>query len=432
MKYPSSPVSLFKERRQKLIDDLKDHEAVILPSKPVYFRQTDITYPYRQDSFFYYLTGFEEPHSCLILKKGFPCHILFVQENIKAKQQWEGPCFGPSKAKEVFDFDQCEKITQFEEKLSSFMEGISSIYYAQSIHPEWDQKIKRWMVSRKTKNSSKKYSVLDIKKKISQMRLFKDPDEIEKIKKACEISAKAHREVMQAVRTGINERHLHGIFLQSIMRQNAERESYPGIFASGENALILHYTQNDQLCRDGDMILVDAGAEWEYYASDITRTFPVNGRFSPAQKVLYNHVLDAQKKIIDKVGPGISFKSLQRHTQELCFELLKKENILQSKHTIKDVQRLFPHNVGHFLGLDVHDVGGGADINERSLLKPGMVITIEPGVYIPKDDQSIPEPFRGIGIRIEDNILVTEKGCQNLSLSLPKEAEEIEALMAVS
>lgn len=419
MRYPLSSVDIFKERRQKLINDLKDHEAIILPSQPTYYRQPDVPYPFRQNSFFYYLTGFEEPHSCLVLRKKPPAHILFVQEKDKDKEKWDGSRFGPAQALEFFKMDQCEKISQFEKKIVTLLSGISSIYYIKCINFQFNRQLDQFI-----KKTKKKYLILDIKNKISSMRMLKSEHEIEKIEKACLVSKKAHIAVMKAVHSGVNERTLHGVFLQSIMDQNCERESYTGIFASGENALILHYTDNNQPCRTGDLVLVDAGAEWEYYASDITRTFPVNGKFSHVQKVLYNHVLHVQKKIIDMIRPGVSLLKIQKQTQQFIFECLREENILHRQHKVKDVRSFFPHHFGHFLGLDVHDV------NSKTFpkLEPGMVLTVEPGIYLPKEE-NVPEKFQGIGIRIEDDILVTKDGCKNLSQSIPKEISDIEAVM---
>ena len=428
MRLPLSPAAIFKERRQLVIDSLKENEAVVLPSQPVVYRQPDVPHPFRQNSFFYYLTGFEDSDAFLVLKKTSPSHLLFVQEKNKEKEQWDGFRFGPDEAKDVFLMDQCEKSQLWREKLGHYLHGVSSIYSIRSIHPEWDRHLEQWISIQKTKGCQ--YSLLEIKDKLSSMRQIKTPHEVQKMKKACAVSRQAHIDVMKACRPGVNERALHGVFIESIMNQNCERESYPGIFASGSNALILHYIQNNKTCEEGELVLVDAGAEWEYYASDITRTFPVTGRYSPAQKILYSHVLDTQKKIIRALKPGVSPKRIQKQTQEMLFECLRKENILQKTNSAADVKKFFPHNFGHFLGLDVHDVSFFEKEDRLNLLKAGMAVTVEPGLYIPLDDKTVPEEFRGIGIRIEDDILITEEGCENLSEDIPKEAEEIEQIMA--
>ena len=423
--------SPFKKRRQKLISGLKNHEAVILFSKPVYYRQRDIIFPFRQDSFFYYLTGFEEFSSCLVLKNTEPFETLFVQSKNKEKELWDGPRWGPEKAKETFLMDACEAIENFEKKISLLLDGVSKIYHIPSVNEEQTTLLRKLLINQQVKaKTAQEIKFAGAENKISEMRMIKSRLEAEKIKKACEVSSKAHQDVMKTVRPGINERHLHGEFLRSIMKQGAARESYSGIFASGRNALILHYVKNDQTCAEGDLILVDAGAEWDYYASDISRTFPVNGRFSPPQKVLYNHLLNVQKQIINMVRPGISFKKIQSKTRELLFECLKTEGILPPQGRLEDVSRFFPHNFGHLLGLDVHDVHCFENNRGAGRLQTGMVLTVEPGLYIPLGADRVPEKFQGMGIRIEDNVLVTEDGVENLSQGIPKEVEEIESLMA--
>ena len=424
--------NIFKQRREQLISKLKENEAVLLASHPVYYRQNDVPYLYRQDSFFYYMTGFEEPESYLILKKREPSSVLFVRNKDPKKEMWDGRILGPVKARELLLMNEAYGIHQFEEKLPDLLKDISYLYQARTINKMLDQQVDRVLVSEKTKDpeSSKQYHFLDVKDRIAEMRMIKTDWEVEKIKKACDITRSAHIAVMKAVGPGINERHLHGVFIQKIMELYSQRESYTGIFAGGENALILHYIDNNQVCRDGDLVLVDAGAEWEYYASDITRTFPVNGRFTPPQKTLYNHVLSIQKQIIEMIRPGLSFRRIQNQTRQLMLECFKKEKLLDPKSNIEDVIQFFPHNFGHLLGLDVHDVGVLKNGEKAYRLEPGMVITVEPGIYVPKNKEGIPSEFKGIGIRIEDNILVTKNGFENLSQSIPKEVDEIEEIMS--
>ena len=294
---------VFKRRREKLISQLKSNEAIILVANPVYYRQHDVFYPYRQDSFFYYLTGFEEPNACLVLRKNQPSSILFVRDKDPKKEMWEGVFLGPSKAKELLLMSACFGMSEFENQITKLLKGVSYIYQARTINKLFDQQLDRILIAKKTqdRNSPVQFHFLDVKERISEMRMIKDQNEIQNIEQACAITGSAHIEVMKAVQPGVNERQLHGIFIQSIMSHYAQRESYTGIFAAGENALILHYIDNNQLCHDGDLVLVDAGAEWEYYASDITRTFPVNGRFNKHQKILYNHVLNIQKSIINMI-----------------------------------------------------------------------------------------------------------------------------------
>ena len=421
MRKPLSPPSIFKERRKKLALALKDHEVLMVPSAPEHYRQPDVPYPYRQNSFFYYLTGFEEPRSFLVLRKKEPFDILFVQEKDPSREIWDGLRFGPEKAKEIFSMGEALKISRFDEDIFSLIQGASRIYLTRTVNKEWNLRLDRLF-------AGSKYEFKDGENLISQMRQIKSPHEIEKIKKACKASSKAHIEVMKACRPGISERKLHGVFINSIMSQNCERESYPGIFAGGKNALILHYMQNNNVCEDGGLLLVDAGAEWEYYASDITRTFPINGRFSQPQKILYDHVLRVQEEIIKSLRPGVSMKSIQDKTCRLLFDCLKAEGILSKKSQFEDLRKFFPHNFGHPMGLDVHDVSPFK--KGEGVFEAGMVVTVEPGLYIPEDDQEASERFRGLGLRIEDDILITEDGAENLSSSLPKAAQEIENLMA--
>ncbi len=428
MKQPEN-VKIFQKRREKLIQQLKKHEIMILSSQPVYYRQHDIPFPYRQESYFYYLTGFEESDACLILQVQNPSSILFVQKNSSLKAQWDGACFGPERAKKSFLMDQCYSIDQFPKLFPEWIRDKNSIHRTQNINKDFDKQLNE-LIIKVQKNSPRtliSYETHDARKLIAPMRMIKEDYEIEQIQKACEVSSQAHIAVMKACRPQMTERTLHGVFTHSFMNQNAKRESYTGIFASGKNALTLHYIDNDQVCQDGELILVDAGAEWNYYASDITRTFPVNGKFSPAQKTVYNAVLNIQKTLIQMIKPDVSTTALQNCALEMVQDFLKAEKIFPevSKSNVKNV---YPHNFGHLLGLDVHDVQMLED-NQRSLiLKDRMVLTVEPGLYIPYDD-CIPREFQGIGVRIEDDILVTPNGARVLSHKLPKEVQEIEKIM---
>ena len=417
---------IFKKRRENLIQTLKENEILILFSNPVYYRQHDIPFPYRQESYFYYLTGFKEPQSCLILQpNNSPASILFVQENSSLKTKWDGACFGPEKAKEYFLMNQCYPIDQFQNIFSELIKGKSGIHRIQNIDRDFDKKLDALILDVQKNSPRKLYATHDARKLIAPMRMIKEDYEIEQIEKACDVSTQAHIDVMKACRPEITERALHGIFINSLMSQNAERESYTGIFASGKNALTLHYVNNDQTCKDGDLMLVDAGAEWNHYASDITRTFPVNGKFSPAQKNVYNAVLNIQKTLLKMIQPNVSVMEIQNRTLEMVQSFL--QTILPNASR-DDVKNIYPHNFGHLLGLDVHDVQT-LEENQRSLiLKEKMVLTVEPGIYIPYDDR-IPKEYQGIGVRIEDNVLVTKGGSRVLSHKLPKEVEEIENII---
>ena len=428
MKQPEN-VKIFQNRREQVVQQLKSNEMVVLFSQPIYYRQHDIPFPYRQESSFYYLTGFEEPNSCLILQSNSPQSILFVQENSAEREQWDGALFGSKRAEESFLMDECYSIDQFPKVFQKWIKNKKSIYRIQNINKDFDKKMSDLIleIQKESPRVLISYEMHDARKLIAPMRMIKEDYEIEQIKKACEVSSQAHIEVMKACRPHTTERALHGVFIQSIMNQNSKRESYSGIFASGKNALILHYIDNDQVCQDGELMLVDAGGEWNYYASDLTRTFPVNGKFSAAQKLVYSVVLNIQKSLIEMIKPNISVVALQNRALEMVQEFIEKEKILP-KASKSDVKKLYPHNFGHLLGLDVHDVQMLEEHQRNLILKEKMVLTVEPGLYIPYDDR-IPKEFQGIGIRIEDNILVTSQGAQVLSHQLPKEVQEIEQIM---
>ena len=418
---------IFKKRREKIVQILKENEVMVLFSKPVQYRQHDIAFPYRQESYFYYLTGFKESDSCLVLQSKSPSSILFVQENSALKAKWDGACFGPEKAKEHFLMHQCYSIDQFSKIFPELIEGKSAIHRIQNIDRDFDKKLDSLILEVQKNSPRKLYATHDARKIIAPMRMIKEDYEVEQIKKACDISSKAHMDVMKACHPAVTERKLHGVFINSLMSQDSKNESYNGIFASGENALTLHYVDNDQVCKDGDLMLVDAGAEWNYYASDLTRTFPVNGKFSPAQKKVYNAVLNIQKTLIEMIRPNVSVIEIQNRALEMVQNFLKEEKVL-SDVTKDDVKNIYPHNFGHLLGLDVHDVQTLEENQRNLVLKEKMVLTVEPGIYIPFDKR-ISKEYQGIGVRIEDDVLVTKSGAQILSQGLPKEVEEIESIM---
>lgn len=432
MKPAADSIKVFQKRRKYLISQLKDNECIILFSAPVVFRQKDVAYPYRQDSYFYYLTKFEEPEAILILSKRE--EIMFVREKNSLEEMWSGCRFGTELAKKTFAIDECFDITQFADKVDLILESMNSIYRIRSINPQMDHLLDSVIATKKVSYGKikKERHFVDARKLITPMRMVKSDYELQNMKQACTVSKQAHIDVMKATQAGVNERHLHGTFIRALMSQGSERESYTGIFASGENALTLHYVDNNQNCQEGDMILVDAGAEWEYYASDVTRTFPVNGKFSEEQKILYDGVLGVQKELIKIVKPGTSFAQIQNKYSELSYNFLIQSGILDQKIEKKDISSFLNHSFGHFLGLDVHDVNLLKEGEVAFVLEPNMVITIEPGMYIPKNRDSVKPAFRGIGIRIEDDIQVTAQGCTVLSEEIPKERKDIESIMLKS
>ena len=407
-----------KYKRNQVARSLPKKSLLILASQPQYLRQEDVLYPYRQDSNFYYLTGFKQADSLFLL---FPSaeSVLFIQDKDPLTETWDGPLYTPKSAKEKYLIDEVYSLSQLDEVLNKKLKGLSKIFYDSNRNSRFDRKIKLFKHKRESA-----YHFL------KAFRRIKEKQEIQLMRKACSYSIQAHKQVAKALRPHINERALHGLFIQSIMEQGSAREAYPGIFACGKNATILHYIKNDSICKKGELLLVDAGAEAGYYASDISRVYPVSGRFSKNQKQLYTALLELQKKLIKELRPQMSLAGINQKMQEgitqilLEFGLLKGS--LKKNLDLKSYREYCPHSVGHLLGTDVHDVTFKP--GESTVLKSNMLLTIEPGIYISPKDRKAPADLRAVGLRIEDNILITQTGQKNLTKDLPKEAEEIEEL----
>lgn len=407
----------FKNKRKEIAKALPKNSALVLTSLPEYFRQVDIKYPYRQESNFYYLTGFEQANSLFLL---FPSgqSVLFSADKNPIKEIWEGALYSSEEIKKKFLIDKVHPLSELDKHLTHYLKGKSKLFYDPT-HPFFDKKIKSF--------KGHFESAGDFLKKF---RRIKDQTEIKWIKKAIANSIYAHKEVAKALKPEINERALHGIFIKSIMEKGSSREAYDGIVACGSNANVLHYRRNNSVCKKGELLLLDAGAESNYYSADITRVYPVSGKFTKKQKQLYEKLLKLQKNLIKEVRPGVSFKKINKKMFEGITKILLESNFLKGslKENInkKSYQKYCPHSVGHLLGLDVHDVTFKR--TEEAILKPGMVLTIEPGIYISNQDKKAEKDLKGLGLRIEDDILVTETGHINLTKSLPKEPAEIEAL----
>lgn len=419
---------IYKKRRNRLVEGMPEGSALILPSQSKMKRSGDVDWPYRPLSDLIYFSGFEEPLSCLvILSEPKSKTYLFVQKKDPVKELWTGPIYGPEQAGNIFQVDNCYLSSEFSHIACKILQNIHSIYYAFGINPNWDIQIENLIhVLKNKKNTS--ISLHDPNHLTIPLRMQKSKEEIKMIRKATTISSEAHIEIMKYSRAGMNERELHGRFLFEIMKRGASSEAYPGIFASGPNACILHYTNNNRIMQEGELLLVDAGAEYNHYASDITRTFPVSGKFSKTQKRIYTKLLKVQKNIIQMLKPGVPFNHIQNKMVELLSILMKEENLLSGsiEELIKGkkYKRYFPHSFGHLLGLDVHDLTFSETKNIK--LKEDFVLTIEPGIYLPKEDVSLKPELRGLGVRIEDDILITKSGSEILSHSIPKEAEELE------
>ena len=406
---------------------MPEGSALILPSYPVSRRSGDVNWPYRPSSDILYLSGFEEPDSCLILLSSSQ-QILFVQKKDKQKERWTGSIYGPKLSCKLFDMDNSYPSSEFVALAPNILKNHSSFYYPFGLNPSWDRAMDT-VIQALTKKNKISPSVHDPLKLMAPMRMKKSKEEISQIQKAINISATAFKEVIRHTRPKKNERDLYGLFLHEISKKGSVAEAYPGIFASGPNACILHYTKNNRVLQDGELLLVDAGAEFNHYASDITRTFPVNGRFSKTQKRLYTKLLKVQKKMISYLKPGLAFSKIQNLLITEMAQLMKEEKLLLSQSKAEIIKqgtykKYFPHFFGHSLGLDVHDVTG-PDVQ----LEEGFVLTMEPGLYLPPEDSSLPIGLRGLGFRIEDDILITKTGAKVLSQQVPKEPEEITDLM---
>ncbi len=434
---PHESVDLFVQRRKNLGRKIQG-SALILAAPPESIRNHDVHHPYRQSSSLYYLTGFEEPDSVLLFRPGMtPESVLFVRRKDSERETWDGFRYGPEAASQIFKIDQCYPIDEFEERTTEFLKGIDKLYYRQALHREMDETIQKILVKVSKSQGRTGLGLLpvyDAEDLIGELRLIKTEPEIINLRKACQISAETHMEVMRYIRPGMNEREIHGFILYQMMKKGAAREGYGSIVASGNNATTLHYVFNDQICKAGDLLLIDAGAEYNYYTGDITRSIPVSGHFTNEQAHLYEAVLKVQKTLIASLRPGLTFKELHEMGAQLLTDVMLELGLLEGrKNDIIEAQqhrRYYPHGIGHWLGMDVHDAGYYFIKGQPRSLEENMCFTIEPGLYIPAHDTKAPERYRGIGIRIEDNLRITRDGSENMTLLVPKEIAEIEKLMA--
>lgn len=431
--------ALYAQRRNKLISSMGRGIAII-PSAPEVLRNGDAHYAYRHDSYFYYLTGFTEPESVLVLithqeKDGTPQAILFCREKNQEREIWDGHRCGPNAACEQFGVDAAYPIAQLDEKLVELMGNQPALFYPIGADTNWDTRIVklRAAVQEKSRTGIRAPDVIhDVRKLINEMRLFKDEHELNLMRRAAEISTAAHRRAMQFTRAGKFEYEVEAELLHEFCRHGARNPAYTSIVATGENACTLHYVENNAQLKDGDLLLIDAGCEFEGYASDITRTFPVNGKFTAAQKDVYEIVLAAQ-------AAAIACATTEHHwnvPHESALRVLAQGFIdLKLCHgTIDEViesgsyRQFYMHRTGHWLGMDVHDVGDYKIGEDWRALQAGMVLTVEPGCYIRPAD-NVPEALWNIGIRIEDDVLVTAQGNEVLTTAAPKTVKEIEELM---
>ncbi|WP_312467862.1 Xaa-Pro aminopeptidase [Pseudescherichia sp.] len=432
--------SEFLRRRQALLAQMAPASAALIFSAPEATRSADSEYPYRQNSDFWYFTGFNEPEAVLVLIKSDDTHnhsVLFNRLRDKTAEIWFGRRLGQEAAPEKLGVDRALAFSEIDEQLYQLLNGLDVVYHAQGEYSYADailftalDKLRKGS----RQNLTAPASITDWRPIVHEMRLFKSPEEIDVLRRAGEISALAHTRAMQACRPGMFEYQLEGEILHEFNRHGARFPSYNTIVGSGENGCILHYTENESELRDGELVLIDAGCEYRGYAGDITRTFPINGKFTPAQREIYDIVLASLDAALTLFRPGTSIQDVTSDVVRIMITGLVKLDILKG-----DVDQLladnahrafFMHGLSHWLGLDVHDVGVYGPDRSRTL-EPGMVLTVEPGLYI-APDADVPPQYRGIGIRIEDDILITENGNENLTTSVVKRADEIEALMAAA
>jgi Xaa-Pro aminopeptidase len=410
--------------------------VAIVANGPEILRNRDSHYPYRFDSYFHYLTAFPEPEAvCVMLAGKEPRSILFCRDKDEEREIWHGYRYGPLAAKDAFGFDEAHSLTELDTMLPELLAGQPRLAYTVGDHPDWDARVMGWLkaVRAKTRTGvTAPEEIIDLRRWLDEMRLIKDASELDIMRRAGAISSAAHRRAMARARPGKYEYEIEAELLHEFVRSGARHPAYSSIVAGGANACVLHYVENTSQLKDGDLLLIDAGCELEGYASDITRTFPVNGKFSGEQKAVYDIVLDAQLVAIDAVKPGAHWNApheaaLRVLTQGMIdLKLLSGE--VDGLIEQEAYKRFYMHRTGHWLGRDVHDAGEYKQRGEWRALQPGMVLTVEPGFYIrPADD--VPGPFHNIGIRIEDDVAVTETGREVLT-SAPKQVADIEAVMS--
>lgn len=437
-----SDIHEFNSRRQRLMQAMQAGIAII-PTAPEVVRNRDSHYPYRFDSYFYYLTGFKEPESLLVLLAGdadkglAPKSILFCRDKDMEREIWDGFRFGPAAAMTAFGFDEAYSITLLDEMLPKLLANQSKLFYSLGADAAWDSKVTGWLNQVKSQvrtGVSAPDDIADVRKLLDEMRLFKSPFEQALMRRSAAIAAGAHRRAMQKVCAGKMEYEIEAEFLHEFYRFGAQSPAYTSIIAGGANACTLHYNANNARLNDGDLLLIDAGCELDGYASDITRTFPVNGKFNAAQKDVYELVLAAQAAAIANVSPASHWNAPHEAALEVLVQGFidfgwckgSREAVLESGA----YRQFYMHRTGHWLGLDVHDAGEYKDkAGNWRMLEPGMTLTVEPGCYIRPAD-NVPEHFWNIGIRIEDDVLVTENGCDVITIAAPKTIAEIESVMA--
>ena len=416
---------------------LPKNSAVVIAGASTLYRNADSSHAFRQDSNFWYLSGFNEAESTLVLlvnEKNNVQSIAFVPEKDELKEIWDGYRAGPEGAMKDHGFDLAFNNTEIDQRLPDLLAGHNQVFYPVGKSKTLDADIIEWIKSAKSKDRhSSAIDIADASFKVGNQRLIKDEDEIKIMKKACQISAEAHVEAMKFVKPGMTEQEMEAFYQYEFSKRGGRFSAYTPIVAGGENACVLHYVENSKPLIDGELLLVDAGCEFELYASDITRTFPINGKFTAPQLAIYEVVLEAQVKSIEAISTNNNVMDAQTISEKVITQGLIDLGILQGSmeelHEAGAFKDFYMHKIGHWLGIDVHDAGDYMEDGDFMKFKPGMVTTVEPGIYI-SSSSNVDDKWKGIGIRIEDDILVTDDGNENLTAFVPSNPQEIEALMA--
>ena len=425
------------QRRNQLGAMLPKNSAVVIAGASTQYRNADSSHAFRQDSNFWYLSGFNEAESTLVLlinEENDVQSIAFVPEKNELKEIWDGYRAGPEGAMQDHGFDLAFNNTEINDRLPDLLAGHNQVYYPVGKSKTLDADIIDWIKSAKSKDRhSSAIDIADASSKVGNQRLIKDEDEIEIMRKACKISAEAHVEAMKFVKPGMTEQEIEAFYQYEFSKRGGRFSAYTPIVAGGENACVLHYVENSKPLKDGELLLVDAGCEFELYASDITRTYPINGKFTEPQLAIYEVVLEAQLKSIEAISTNNNVMDAQIISEKVITQGLIDLGILQGSmdelHEAGAFRDFYMHKIGHWLGIDVHDAGDYMEDGDYMKFKPGMVTTVEPGIYI-SSSADVEDKWKGIGIRIEDDILVTANGNENLTAFVPSNPREIEALMS--
>jgi Xaa-Pro aminopeptidase len=429
---------VYRKRRDAVLKSMRERSGggvALVPTAAEVPRNRDSLYPFRHDSYFYYLSGFPEPEAviALVADAEGDRHVLFCRERNEEREIWDGFRYGPDAAKEIFGFDEAHPIAALHDKLPEIASNRPALFTPLGLFEPWDRKVTELLNevrNRVRTGVAAPDEVVDVRATLDTMRLVKDEHEVALMRRACAISSAAHRRAMGATRPGMFEYQIEAELLHEFLREGAQAVAYSSIVASGPNACVLHYRDNNRQMNDGDLLLIDAGCEYQGYASDITRTFPVNGKFSGPQKAVYEAVLAAQLACIDAVKPGASFHDYHAVAERVLaqgfIDLGLVTGSLDAVLESGSYRQFYMHRAGHWLGMDVHDAGLYQVRGESMRLVPGMVLTVEPGAYI-RPAANVSEAFWNIGVRIEDDVLVTADGVDNMTAGAPKSVAEIEA-----